>query len=139
MKNELKITELVRIDFDEVKKEALKTKEKIENAVEVKRNEENGCRLMKDANGRVFMTAIELPTFDEMQYGYAVQCNGCFNEENIGKAYEVVLDKMCEIVRDVAKRFPDKFFIVKDANETGADFFTVGCKLTLPFGLGDNE
>lgn len=154
MKNELKITELLTYGVKEAREQALEQKERIENAVEVKRNKENGLRFMKDVNGRVFVSPIESPTYDEWLYGYAVKCDGDFNEENIEKAKEMVLDKICEIVRDVANSFPDKFFIIKNAEttqvvnvETGVvrenkvdfDHFTVGCKFKLPFDLGEDK
>jgi hypothetical protein len=155
MKNELKITETWYCGVKEAREDALKQKERIENAEEVKRNEEDGLRLMKGSNGATFISPIEPPTYDEWLYWYAVKCDSEFNEENIEKAKEMVLDKICEIVRDVANSFPDKFFIIKNSEttkvvnmETGVvkenkvdfdNYFTVGCKLKLPFDLGEDK
>jgi hypothetical protein len=149
------------VDIDLMQKNALDHIKSIESAKEISRNEESGRRLMRDKSGGMFMTTIDLPTYNENLYGYAVKCEGEVNDETIEEAKSIVVDKMCEIIREIAKRFPSKFFVIKRPDDYNkgtktinletdevtyvkyddeiVDFSTVGCKLLLPFAIEDEK
>lgn len=145
------IEETCIIGADEIIAEGKARKEELEKAEILSINEEKGRAMIRTDKG----TAVTKYPFDEIPkealYGYAVKCNGEFNEENIKAAKEAVLEKLFKIIRDVAEAVPEKFFVIKNPekivdelksspfvdkatkDETNSvDYFTVGCKLVLP-------
>lgn len=144
--------EMVKIGVNEIVEKGNKRKEELENSEIVSVNEEKGRAVIRTKNGTVIVKypfVVDIP--EEELYGYAVKCHGEFNEENIKAAKEAVLEKLFEIIRDVAEAVPEKFFVIKDAETIAdemksspfidaaekskindVDYFTVGCKLVLP-------
>ena len=139
------------IGVDEVIEKGKKRKEKLADAEIISVDEKKGRAFIKTKNGTGM---VKYPFEDipkEELYGCAVECHGEFNEENIKAAKEAVLEKLFEIIRDVAETVPEQFFVIKDAEKivneiksspfidaaekskiNDVDYFTVGCKLVLP-------
>lgn len=153
MSKNAKITETVNLTIDLVRKKVLERIHLLETSEEV-RTLSSGTRIMRRKDGACFITEVksstELKEMDENAYSYAVKCEGDVDDETIEEAKSIVVDKMCEIIREVAKRIPSKFFIIhkiEGYNETPLgiktgefnDYTTVGCKLVLPFALEDEE
>lgn len=158
----MKIKEIYVNSIREVKENFVKIIEEVKSSELVNANMEKGRYLMRSKKG-VFMTCINPNDIKntykkEAEYGYAVKCDGEFTEENVEKAKEFVCDKMCGIVRELIMNAPDKFFVIKDSvstvyidenknetkvnkklSENGVDYFTVGCKLTLPLPFTEEE
>ena len=71
-----------------------------------------------------------------MMYGEFIKVDGEMTEEKLEEAKEILLDKICNGIRKIAKENSEQFFIVKDFSESDSifkgDYFTVGCKFELP-------
>ena len=139
------------IGVDEVIEKGKKRKEELADVEIISVDEKKGRAFIKTKNGACL---TKYPIEDipkEELYGYAVECHGEFNEENIKAAKEAVIEKLFEIIRDVAEAVPEKFFVIKDAETIAdemksspfidaaekskindVDYFTVGCELVLP-------
>lgn len=115
-------------------------KELIEKSEIVKEIKEKNRRMMKTPDGRILMTHITWTPKPSL-YGVALMADGEVNDEEIQEAKELVLDKICETIRDVAKRKPDEFFIIHTPSSDNplAEATTVGAKFILPTVLDDEE
>lgn len=127
--------------------EEKRNKELIEKSEIVDENKEKNRRTMKAPDGHIFMTHIEWTPKPSL-YGECLVCDGKATEEEIEEAKETILNRICECIRDVAKRKPDEFFIIHTPSKnpmknilTGEinNMSSVGAKFALPTVLDDEE
>lgn len=109
----------------------------IEKSTVISEYKEKNRRLMRTPDGVTFITQIESKPRPST-YGFAVMKEGEASAEEIEEAKEIILDYLCDCIRNVAKRKPDEFFIIKNPDEMSGKK-TVGAKFILPTVLEDEE
>ena len=179
-----KFTDIESIGVKEVFENEKRRRKEIAEATLISENVERGIKQMRKKNGAIMLVKMTdeerlekqrkqyeesgdvkckcvspIMNKPEMRYyGYAVKCEGDFTKENIDKAKEIVLDKICEIIRDVARAVPNDFFIIKnketlkkeyerlpdflrpsDEEIDAINYFSVGCKIELPSAYTEEE
>ena len=103
--------------WEEYKMETLGEREKrnkdmIEKSEVIRENTEKNMRIMKAPDGHTFVTHINWQPKQSL-YGEVLMTDGEATPEEIEIAKDMILDRICECIRNVAKRKPDEFFIVK--------------------------
>ena len=61
-------------------------------------------------------------------FGKVIELQGVSSEAEIKTAREKVVDSLCDVIRDFAKKRPEELFIEKDIGE----LHTVGAKFVIP-------
>lgn len=113
-------------------------KELIEKSEVVAEDKEKNRRIMKAPDGHVFMTHIEWKPRPSL-YGVAVITKDDVTPDDIESAKEMVLERVIESIRDIAKRKPDEFFIIHTPSDYKENVSSVGTKFVLPTVLDDEE
>ena len=72
---------------------------------------------------------LEEPRFPGSEYGHFVEIEGDATDEDITKAKQEVVERLCATIRDIAQK-RDDFFIIKDAPFKKG--MTVAAKFILP-------
>ena len=81
----------------------------------------------------------------ETELGDWVQIDKDCSEEEVAKAKEEVIEKVCNKLRQLAKDIPDMPFIVKtspenyDTQEDGKDIMTIGCRIIVAVPFATEE
>ena len=120
-----------------------KQEELIATSKVVNENKEKKRVIMQAPDGRMFVVSTDKSP-QPSRYGIAVGCEGKASSAEIEEAKTIVVEKLCDLIRDIAKRKPEEFFIIHETskhpitsemiNET-----TVGAKFVLPHVFGDEE
>lgn len=129
--------------WDKYKMETLgernrRNKEIIEKSEIVQEDKEKNRRMMKTPEHHLFMTLIDAEPRPSV-YGVALMTDGEAPLEEIKKAKEYVVEYICDCIRDVAKRKPDEFFIIKTPTNEIFNKTSVGAKFILPTVFDDEE
>ena len=118
--------------------EEKRNKELIEKSEIVTEDKEKNMRMMKAPDGHIFMTHIEWKPRPSL-YGVAVITKEDVTPDDIESAKEMVLERVIESIRDIAKRKPDEFFILHTPSDYKENVSSVGTKFALPTVLDDEE
>ena len=118
--------------------EEKKHNELIEKSEVVSEDKEKNRRVMKAPDGHIFMTHIEWNPRPSL-YGVAVITKDAITPDDIEDAKAMVLERIIESIRDIAKRKPDEFFIIHTPSDYKENVSSVGAKFALPTVLDDEE
>lgn len=91
---------------------------------------ENGRRIKEMSDGKILIEPAERPK--DSMFCSAVKIVGEVTEEKLAKAKEMVIEEMCEQIRELAKT--DNFFIIKGCLDHIAceEYTSVGRSYIIP-------